>query len=96
MPGGKCSGSERWRAEFLLAPSADRAGSVVVAGLVKKLVRTLSVSSAEEIDIHKPLHSYGVDSLLSVELRNWFAKKFKAEVADSGLIIVSRLSWSRR
>ena len=28
----------------------------------------------------KPMLSYGVDSLVAVELRNWFAREFAAEV----------------
>ena len=36
---------------------------------------------AGDVDIGKPLHAYGVDSLLAVELRNWFGKDVGAEVA---------------
>ena len=68
-------------AELIRAPSIEQAGSVVVAGLVQKLAKVLSASSTEDIDVRKPLHAYGVDSLLAVELRNWFAKEFQADVA---------------
>lgn len=68
-------------AEFVRAPSIDEASGVVVSGLVQKLARVLSGLSVDEIDVKKPLHAYGVDSLLAVELRNWFAKEFRAEVA---------------
>ena len=37
--------------------------------------------SRDDIDISKPLHAYGVDSLLAVELRNYFAKELSADVA---------------
>ena len=33
------------------------------------------------MDMSKPLHAYGVDSLLTVELRNYFAKELNADVA---------------
>ncbi len=46
--------------------------------------RTHSIALApaeEEIDVCRPLHTYGVDLLLALELRNWFAKVFRANVA---------------
>ena len=30
---------------------------------------------------HKRMESYGVDSLVAVELRNWFAKEMAADIA---------------
>ena len=36
---------------------------------------------AGDVDTGKPLYAYGVDSLLAVELRNWFGKEIGAEVA---------------
>lgn len=35
----------------------------------------------DDIDTSKPLHAYGVDSLLAVELRNCFSKELSADVA---------------
>lgn len=49
-------------------------------GLVRKVSKALSIPP-EDIDANKPLHAYGVDSLLAVELRNWFAKELNADVA---------------
>ena len=34
----------------------------------------------ESIDTKKPLHQYWVDSLLAIELRNWFAQGFAAQI----------------
>jgi hypothetical protein len=39
------------------------------------------MQNADAVDIHTPLHKYGVDSLLAVELRNWIMREFQAEVA---------------
>ena len=66
--------------DFLSAQSLAEAAAIIVSGLVRKLSKALSVSS-DEIETSKPLHAYGVDSLLAVELRNWFAKEFRADVA---------------
>ncbi|KAI1267055.1 hypothetical protein F5Y18DRAFT_425617 [Xylariaceae sp. FL1019] len=34
---------------------------------------------------HRPLHTFGVDSLLAVELSKWFKKSFQADVAISDI-----------
>lgn len=54
--------------------------NVVVSALIAKLARALSVS-AGNIEHNKQLHDYGVDSLMAVELRNWIARDFAANVA---------------
>ncbi|KAF1974061.1 hypothetical protein BU23DRAFT_532398 [Bimuria novae-zelandiae CBS 107.79] len=64
---------------FRAATSADEASSVVLAALTSKLSRALSVAP-EDLDPSKPLHQYGVDSLVAVELRNWFGKEFESIV----------------
>lgn len=69
-----------WVAEFLCAESGARAAEIVVDALVQRLSKATSIPPAE-IDRARPLHAYGVDSLLAVELRNWFSKLFKADVA---------------
>jgi hypothetical protein len=65
---------------FAAASSLDEAGKAVTEALVKKLAKTLSLTQ-EELDPNKPMHSYGVDSLVAVELRNWFSKEPRADVA---------------
>ena len=65
---------------FRSATSLGEAGRILTDGLVKKLAKALSMPP-DDIDTSKPLHAYGVDSLLAVELRNYFAKELGAEVA---------------
>lgn len=65
---------------FRNATSLGEATRILTEGLVRKLAKALSIP-ADDIDTSKPLHSYGVDSLLAVELRNYFAKELGAEVA---------------
>ncbi|KAK2612526.1 hypothetical protein QQS21_001464 [Conoideocrella luteorostrata] len=72
--------AKNWSVAFVNARSLVEAADVVVGGLVHKLTRALSIP-AEDIDTMRPLHSYGVDSLLAVEIRSWFAKEFKSDVA---------------
>ncbi|KAJ2990951.1 hypothetical protein NUW58_g2710 [Xylaria curta] len=54
------------------AGSLDEAGSIIAAALVKRLARVLSLPE-EDIDTNRPIHLYGVDSLVAVELRFWFS-----------------------
>jgi acyl carrier protein len=60
--------------------SLAEAADVVSAAIVQKLCKALS-SSEKDIDTSKPLHSYGVDSLVAVELRAWFMKEVGADIA---------------
>ena len=61
------------------AASFGDAAHIVTDGIVRKVSRALSISP-EDIDTTKPLHVYGVDSLLAVELRSFFAKELNADV----------------
>lgn len=69
-----------WADELTRASSRSEAANIVVQALTNKLAKATS-SSPEDIDPRRPLHTYGVDSLLAVEIRNWFGKVFKADVA---------------
>lgn len=62
------------------AASLADASKIVSAAIVQKLCKALS-SSERDIDVSKPLHSYGVDSLVAVELRAWFMKEVGSDVA---------------
>lgn len=64
---------------FQSCNTAEGRTLVVVEALTKKLARALSMK-AEDVDIDQPLHAFGVDSLVAVELRNWMAKDFAADV----------------
>jgi aryl carrier-like protein len=57
----------------------ERAG-VVVTALVGRVARSLGVA-AGDIDVQRPLSEYGVDSLITIELRNWIRSDFHAAVA---------------
>ncbi|MCJ1395075.1 hypothetical protein MMC18_007956 [Xylographa bjoerkii] len=65
---------------FKAASSLAAAGAVVADALVHKLAKILGIPR-EDINTARPVESYGVDSLVAVELRNWFAKTLAAEVA---------------
>lgn len=86
--GGQASadgtGHRRGGADLLTrARGASRpaeAARVVTDALVDKLCRVLARPPGS-FDRDQPLHVYGVDSLVAVELRNWLLQNFKVEVA---------------
>ncbi|KAL9073303.1 MAG: hypothetical protein Q9157_004798 [Trypethelium eluteriae] len=80
LPTGQNPGSANFLTAFAQATSEADAAAIVLESMLEKLERALSLTKAE-IDTTKPLHACGVDSLLAVELRNWFAKVWKADVA---------------
>ncbi|RHZ54154.1 type I polyketide synthase [Aspergillus thermomutatus] len=65
---------------FANAGSVADVTGAVTEQLRVKLSKMLSLPLAE-IDVDKPIHQYGVDSLAAVELRNWFSKELRADVA---------------
>ena len=73
-------GGRNFTMEFTRAGSVGEATGVVVEALVLKLSKA-TMTAPEDIDPKRPLHVHGVDSLLAVELRNWFHKLFEADVA---------------
>lgn len=62
------------------AESQEQSVQVLVTTLQHKLSKYLSISK-ENFNVDQPLHSYGVDSLVAMELRNWFLKVLKVEVS---------------
>ena len=62
------------------ADSLGDATNIVTEALLNKLAKLLQMPSSE-IDSSRPLHSYGVDSLVAIEMRNWIFKDFKSSVS---------------
>ena len=64
---------------FRQAESVEEMDRIVVESLARKLARALSIPP-EDVDADKPLHLYGVDSLVAVEIRNWITSQFAADM----------------
>jgi hypothetical protein len=73
------SGTEMDFAALLRARPDDEQLLILTNEVAKKLAKPLSMP-VTDIDTQRPMHAYGVDSLLAVELRNWIARKMKADV----------------
>lgn len=61
------------------AGSLDAASAVATEALVKKLAKTLFVSE-EDVDTSRPMSALGIDSLVAIEIRHWFASELKSDV----------------
>ncbi|KAF2650360.1 putative polyketide synthase [Lophiostoma macrostomum CBS 122681] len=67
---------------FANASSFEEAAGIVAESIIQKLAKSLTeMQDSASIDHHRQLQMYGVDSLLAVELRNWIAKEFQADIA---------------
>ena len=62
------------------ASTLTDAGVAVTEALIKRLARILA-TSVENFDLQKSMHSYGMDSLMAVDVRNWFVTEMKADVS---------------
>ena len=61
------------------AGSLEDAGAVATEALVKKLAKTLFVAE-EDVDTGRPMSVLGIDSLVAIEIRHWFASELKCDV----------------
>lgn len=73
------------------AASREEAVAIVQDALLVKVSRVLSVE-VSHLDVSKPLSSYGIDSLVAVEVRSWLAKELGAEVSVFDIINNSSLA----
>ncbi|KAF2106989.1 polyketide synthase-like protein [Lophiotrema nucula] len=62
------------------AKTLDEA-SDIISEAVRTQLSNLLVVDRENIDAAKPIYVFGVDSLVAVEMRNWFAKGVGADVS---------------
>ena len=62
------------------ATTLAQAGELIEGGLAVKLSKSLSIA-VEDVDTSKAVYSYGVDSLVAIEIRNWIFKELKSQVS---------------
>ncbi|KAK1139414.1 hypothetical protein N8T08_000777 [Aspergillus melleus] len=60
-------------------PSVGDATDQIVEWVAAKVAHMLGLSAAD-IDPSKPVHSYGIDSLIAVDLKNWFDREIGASI----------------
>ena len=90
---------------FTSVGSVAEAGMLVADALMDRLSSSTSIAK-EDMDVNRPMHQYGVDPLVAIEIRNWFAKKLNADIAvfdilgdstfaDIGVLGAGRSSYKR-
>lgn len=62
------------------AISLASATEIVCDALITKLAKSMMMPT-EDLDASKPANTYGVDSLVAVEIRNWIFREIKADVS---------------
>ncbi|KAF2969557.1 hypothetical protein GQX73_g4018 [Xylaria multiplex] len=78
--GAAAKGEAGNAARIAAATSMAEAEDIVLEALLDKLARVLSVDRSN-LDTNKPLHAYGVDSLVAVDVRSWLLKDLGSEVS---------------
>ncbi|MCJ1402141.1 hypothetical protein MMC11_005360 [Xylographa trunciseda] len=80
----------------LAAVTSVEEGTQIVCEAIVTKVASISSIPMEEINAAKPMVSYGLDSLVAIELRNWLARTMEASVpmlkllGGSPLMLLSR------
>jgi acyl carrier protein len=55
-------------------------------GALKDKVSVMTMINRDDILIDRNIEDYGLDSLVSVELRNWIRREFGAELALTAIV----------
>lgn len=66
--------------QLMASTSKVDAAQALANALASRVARNLK-TPVGNIDAAKPLHAYGVDSLVAVEIRHWIVRDMKAEVS---------------
>lgn len=79
------NGTIALRDQLAQVKSLPDAARAVTDALVARVARSLQTATSE-IDENRPLHSYGVDSLVAVEISNWVFKEVKVTMSVFDLL----------
>lgn len=77
---GTDSNSVSIEEQLAAATSREQATAVVLSALREQVAKALRCP-ADDIDTAKSMHTYGMDSLMAVDMRNWVQTKLKAEIS---------------
>ena len=68
-------------ASLLCDADSPAAATTIVSGAMAAQIGKVMGIPPRDIDLGKPMHAYGVDSLVAVEMRNWLLKEMGADLA---------------
>ncbi|EMD90232.1 hypothetical protein COCC4DRAFT_126629 [Bipolaris maydis ATCC 48331] len=79
--------TDKSRPSHLLSEAKSLAQATdIIVGAIQVQLSSLLVVSKDDIDPQKAIYRYGVDSLVAVEMRNWFSKAVGADVATADIM----------
>ncbi|KAF3077641.1 Compactin diketide synthase mokB [Trichoderma lentiforme] len=78
--GANSNGEAAAGVRFKRTSDSGERGEIVLRALAARLARAMSISS-DDVESNKTLSHYGVDSLMSVDLRNWLGREFGATLS---------------
>ena len=78
--GNAATGNTDMKTQLALCPTVDAATNLVCKGLSIMMAKAMTMLP-EEVDVHKPPNTYGVDSLVAVGVRNWVFAACGVEVS---------------
>ena len=85
------NGTATLREQLGLVDSLASAARAVTDALVARVAKSLQTDRSE-IDESRPLHSYGIDSLVGVEIANWVFKETKVSVTVFDILATQSIS----
>lgn len=62
-------------------PAHDAAVEIALRALTARFAQAMAVTNMADLDPHRPVSSFGIDSLTALEMRYWVQKEMKAEVS---------------
>ena len=84
--GGAILNSRRRLEDELGAAATVRDAVAIVESALRSNVAAAMTASPDDIDVERPLYSFGVDSLKAVEVRNWIFKELRCDVSVFDLL----------
>jgi aryl carrier-like protein len=84
-PEGRDSSVVDYAAELMGAPTDDAAAQLVTSWFKAKIAQVLGLQDVD-IDAERPVHTFGIDSLVAIDLKNWFAREIGADVQVFNLL----------
>ncbi|KAI1483080.1 putative polyketide synthase [Daldinia eschscholtzii] len=79
------------RVQLAQANSIEQAADIIADALVEKLAKSMMIAT-EDIEVSRPVSSYGVDSLFAVELRSWIYSEIQTDISVFDLLSETALS----
>ncbi|KAI1124687.1 putative polyketide synthase [Nemania abortiva] len=73
------------RSALASVTSLEQAADVIEGALAEKLAMSMSMA-VEDIDTSKPVSAYGVDSLISLEIRTWVYTVIKSDLGSFDIL----------